>query len=120
MTGPRLIVDLAAWLLPSWARDRYAVEFHAELAELPWVHRWGHALTVLAMAYPLRIAVLRATALGAGFTPTIGCLTGVRHRWARAWTEDGQHYQRCRRGGLDRTPTTAGPADHLSPNAWPR
>ena len=120
MSGPSLVVGLAARMLPSWARDRYASEFHAELTELTSWRRWTHALTVLATAYPLRIAVLRAAAVGQGFAPTFGCLTGVRHRWARAWTEDGQRYQRCRRCGLDRAPTQAGAADHLSPNAWPR
>ena len=121
MTTPsRLLTDFAAHLLPSSARDRYAVEFHAELAELAAWQRGVHAVTVLALALPLRLTIVKARAVAAGYSPTIGCLTGLRHRWVRAWTGDGERYQRCRRCGIDHTPSTAGSADYLSPNAWPR
>jgi hypothetical protein len=120
MKGPRALADLAAVLLPSWSRDRYAAEFHAELAELGPAARWAHASGLLLTAPLLRITVVRAQALAAGFHPTIGCLTGVRHRWRATWNEDGERYQRCRRCGADHTPSRSGPLDFTSPNAFPR
>jgi hypothetical protein len=102
MSGPRLVVDLAAWLLPSWASDRYASEFHAELAELGWWRRWAHALMVVATAYPLRLAVLRSAAVTAGFqAPPLHCLMGFGHAFRFVANEDGERYRRCRRCGID-------------------
>jgi hypothetical protein len=98
----RLLTNLAAWLLPSWSRDRYAAEFHADLAELTWWRRCGYAITVLALALPLRIAVLRAAAVRHGFErPPLHCLLGFGHRFHSVSTDDGSRYRQCRRCGLD-------------------
>jgi hypothetical protein len=93
---------------------------HAQLALDGPAARWAHASGLLLTAPLLRITVVRAQALAAGFHPTIGCLTGVRHRWRATWNEDGERYQRCRRCGADHTPSRSGPLDFTSPNAFPR
>ena len=103
MTSPtRLLTDLAAHLLPSWAQDRYAVEFHADLAALSAWRRCGYALTVLALALPLRLAVLRAAAVSIGFArPPRHCLIGVGHKFRGVSADDGRRYRQCRRCGKD-------------------
>jgi hypothetical protein len=112
--GARLVVDLTVRFLPSWVRDRYASEFHAELAELRYAAQWAHALGLLLTAFPLRLTVLRAQAVAAGYpAPRLLCLLGT-HSWRRAWNGDGETYVRCRRCGLDGPQQPAGPADWIS------
>ena len=98
----RLLTDLAAYLLPSWARDRYTVEFPAACSRLTPGRRWGYALTVLVLALPLRLAVLRAAAVSIGFArPPFHCLIGFAHKFRGVSTDDGQRYRQCLRCGKD-------------------
>lgn len=102
MNGPRTLVAASTVVLPSWSRDRYRAEVDAELAELPWLRRWHHALGFAATVWGLRLAVLRATAEARGYAaPPFTCLWGLHHQWGYAWTDDGHRFRQCCRCGLD-------------------
>jgi len=98
----RWVLAVALRLLPAWARDRYAAEVGAELMDLPRRRRLGHVARFVVVAWPLRIAVLRAAAARRGHPePPRHCLLGLWHRWVVLRTDDGQRYRACARCGLD-------------------
>jgi hypothetical protein len=108
------IVELAARLLPAEQRQRYALEFIAELYGMPRSQQARHSTQVLAHAWALRTALnaaSRTTTQERTMTPTtrrsLPCLLGIHH-WHWANTEDGERYRCCLRCGLDKTESAAG------------
>ena len=121
MTGPRAdkwccrIVELATKVLPPAQRQRYALEFIAELYGMPRSQQVHHSIHVLASAWQLR-ALLAET----GPTPVQGdimtmtttirplrCRLGIHH-WHTMRTQDGDQYDCCTRCGKDRTESFGG------------
>ena len=101
-------VELAARLLPSGQRQRYALEFIAELYDLPRSRQVSHSMQVLASAWRLRAALaeagtipLQEDTMPTTMTRPVLCRLGF-HRFRRAATEDGTRYLRCDRCGKDR------------------
>ena len=108
------VVELAARMLPAEQRQRYALEFIAELYGMPRSQQVRHSTQVLAHAWALRTALSAAsptTTQEATMTPTtrrpLLCLLGI-HRWHWADTEDGDRYQCCLRCGQDKAERVAG------------
>ena len=98
---PSRIVRLATHALPAGAaRDRYRLEFLAELADVPGPHQTRHAARILTHSLALRSAV-RGTQVAPleaiMTTPTkpLLCRTNLHHRWEWANTLDGERYIRC-------------------------
>jgi hypothetical protein len=108
------VVELAARVLPAEQRQRYALEFIAELYGMPRSQQVRHSIQVLAHAWALR-TVLTATS---GARPQEGTMTRTTrrpfrcllriHRWHWLSTEDGERYECCLRCGLDRTERVSG------------
>jgi hypothetical protein len=107
-------VELAVRVLPADHRQRYGLEFIAELYGMPRSQQIQHSVRVLAHAWALRAALADA-----GPAPTHGMPMRVKttrpfrcllrlHRWVWASTEDGDRFQRCIRCGHDRTETVVG------------
>lgn len=102
--GPAL--TLATLLLPGGPiRTRYRRELRAELEALPlderaaYVHGALRAMPALARTVRIPRVLLEE---GAEFEPALKCRLHLGHGWADAYTEDGQHYRRCRHCGMDR------------------
>jgi hypothetical protein len=55
------VVELAARILPAEHRQRYALEFVAELYGMPRRHQVTHSVLVLSHAWALRAAVADAS-----------------------------------------------------------
>lgn len=105
---PAHAVQLAAAILPAAERQRYALEFIAELYGMPPRQQLRHTLGVLASAVALRAALADihpASTQGNIMvtTPTrpVRCRVGL-HRWHTASTADGQRYDACLLCGKDR------------------
>jgi len=104
------IVELAAHALPPQQRQRYALEFIAELYGMPRAQQFQHALSVLVNTWQLRVALTDAgTSLGDQMTATtasrrpLRCRLGI-HDWVLERNpENGQTYLCCVRCGRDRT-----------------
>ena len=102
------VVELAAWVLPTEQRHRYALEFIAELYGMPRSQQIRHSVHVLSQAWALRAALAET-----GLAPTqekimtvetsrsIRCLLSF-HRWRWASTEDGDRYEHCVRCGRNK------------------
>ena len=108
------VVELAARTLPTEQRQRYALEFIAELYGMPRSQQLRHSTQVLAHAWALRTALDAAsptTTHEATMTLTtrrpLPCLLGV-HRWPWADADDRGRYQCCLRCGRDKTESVAG------------
>ena len=103
------VVELAARLLQAEQRQRYAMEFIAELYGMPRSQQVRHSIQVLTHAWGLR-TVLTATSAD---HPQEGSMTLANrrpfrcllriHRWHWVSTEDGERYECCLRCGRDRT-----------------
>ena len=108
------VVELAARVLPTEQRHRYALEFIAELYGMPRSQQIRHSVHVLSQAWALRAALAET-----GPAPTqektvtvetsrsIRCLLSF-HRWRWASTEDGDRYEHCVRCGRDKTEKVGG------------
>ena len=105
---PAHAVEWAAAILPAAQRQRYALEFIAELYGMPSRQQLRHALGVLASAVALRAALAETSP-----DPTQGTImitTPARplrcrvnlHRWHTTSTTDGQRYDACVFCGKDR------------------
>ena len=108
------VVELAARMLPAEQRQRYALEFIAELYGMPRSQQVRHSTQVLAHAWALRTALNAAsptTTQEETMTPTtrrpLLCLLRI-HRWHWADAEDGGRYQCCLRCGQDKSESVAG------------
>jgi hypothetical protein len=115
MTGPTAdrwccrAVQLAARLLPTEQRRRYALEFIAELYGMPRSQQIRHSVHVLLNAWALRAALAETGPTAIQETNMImmtsrpfRCRMKL-HRWGWVSTEDGDRYERCIRCGRDRT-----------------
>jgi len=123
MTTPRAdtwccrIVEVAARLLPPAQRQRYALEFIAELYGMPRSQQARHSIQVLASAWQLRAVLAEAgPTLAQGDimtrTPTVQhrplrCRLGI-HDWQTARTQEGDPYESCTRCGKDRSQIIGG------------
>jgi len=100
---PARLVRLATHTLPAGTvRDRYRLEFLAELAAVPGPHQTRYAAGILTHSLALRSAV-RGTqvapleeAMTAPTKPLL-CRTNLHHHWEWAHTTDGERYIRCAR-----------------------
>jgi hypothetical protein len=102
------MVEAAARLLPAAQRQRYALEFTAELYGLPRSRQRKHSLQVLVSALQLRAALSES-----GTSPLpedimlitakrpLRCRFG-RHRWHWTSTDGHNHLQCCADCGKDR------------------
>ncbi|MBK8460975.1 MAG: hypothetical protein WAS07_00550 [Micropruina sp.] len=103
-------VELAAWTLPAAQRQRYALEYIAELYGMPPRQQVHHAIQVLASAWRLRDALIQTSStlpqedIVTTKTPTrpLLCRVGL-HQWHIVSTPDGQRYECCLRCEKDRT-----------------
>lgn len=99
------VLDVAVWLLPAAQRQRYGMEFVAELYGMPRSRQVRHSFQVLVSAVQLRAALNGAASGEAIVVATkrpIQCVFG-RHRWQTVSTEDGiNHWQCCANCGKDR------------------
>lgn len=111
------VVELAARMLPAEQRQRYALEFIAELYGMPRSQQVRHSTQVLAHVWALRTALSassRTTTQEGTMTPTttpttrrpLLCLLKAHH-WHWANTEDGGRYQCCLRCGEDKAESVA-------------
>jgi hypothetical protein len=107
-------VQLAASMLPAAQRQRYALEFIAELYGMPRSLQVRHSLQVLASAWRLRTALVESGQPHVEEDPImtkpkrpLRCRMG-RHRWHSASAEDGERYECCLRCGWDRTESVGG------------
>jgi hypothetical protein len=99
------IVALAARLLPAEQRQRYAIEFIAELYGMPRARQWRHSLQVLTSALTLR-SVLKTAGPTTDqkeiwmTTPVrrpLACRVGL-HRWEEQENpETKERYEICLR-----------------------
>jgi hypothetical protein len=108
------LVKLATRVLPAEQRQRYALEFIAELYGMPRAQQLRHSTQVLARAWALRTALSAAspntTQEGAMTRTTrrpLPCVLRI-HRWHWADADNGGRYQCCLRCGLDKTESVAG------------
>ena len=108
------IVELAARMLPAEQRQRYALEFIAELYGMTRSQQIRHSTQVLTHAWILRSVLSAAspTTIEDGIMiPTtrrpFPCLLWI-HRWHWVSAEDGGRYQCCLRCGRDRTDSPGG------------
>lgn len=123
MTTPRAdrwccrIVELAARLLPPAQRQRYALEFIAELYGMPRPQQIRHSIQVLASAWQLRAVLAEASptpfqedTMTMSITTTarpLRCRIGFHH-WHTMRTQEGDQYESCTRCGKDRTENYGG------------
>jgi uncharacterized protein (DUF2249 family) len=104
-------VELAARVLPTEYRHRYALEFVAELYGMSRLQQRKHAAQVLSRSWALRAALTEVAPGRQGEAlmndvkkrPLL-CWLNVNHRYRWASTEDGDRYLRCTRCGKDCTP----------------
>lgn len=105
------LVELAAHTLPAQQRQRYAMEFIAELYGMPRARQWRHATEVLVHAWQLRSTLLtsatdtRGDAVFTTLKPRVPlrCRLG-RHDWALERNpESGETYLCCSRCGRDQS-----------------
>ena len=103
------VVELAACVLPTEQRHRYALEFIAELYGMPRSQQIRHSVYVLSQAWAPRAALADASPAPTQEKPMtvktsrpIRCLLSL-HRWVWASTEDGDRFERCVRCGQDKT-----------------
>jgi hypothetical protein len=132
MTGVRAVlalaragVELAARVLPTPGdRQRYRVEFRAELHDLTPGDQLRYAVGVLSRTVALRAALGAspsraeedAMTLATTRVPFWRCRVLRLHRWTWHSTEDGQRYQSCALCGEDRGPASVG---MTSTPPWP-
>ena len=98
------IVELAAHVLPAQQRQRYALEFIAELYGMPRLQQFRHSIQVLAHAWALRTALSAASSTITQETTMITttrrplkCRLGL-HRWdERENPETRERYEICLR-----------------------
>ena len=115
MTAPRpnpwccRAVELAAWVLPAGERQRYALEFIAELYGIPQSQQIHHSAQVLLHAWALRAALvevgvthIQEVTMTTVISRPLRCRLSL-HRWRWATTDDGDRYQCCVLCGRDRT-----------------
>jgi hypothetical protein len=103
-------VELAAAVLPAAQRQRYELEYIAELYGMSPRQQVRHSLQVLASAWRMRAALSHSSSTIAQeddmTNPTrvtpLFCRVG-RHHWHAVSTSDGQRYECCLRCGKDRT-----------------
>lgn len=105
---PARAVQWAAAILPAAQRQRYALEFIAELYGMTPRQQLRHTLGVLASAVALRAALATTSPASTQgnimvTTPTqpLRCRVGL-HRWHTTSTTDGQRYDSCSFCGKDR------------------
>jgi hypothetical protein len=114
---PSHLERLAARALPAGpVRDRYRVEFLAELYGMTPRQQTRHAIGVLTHAWALRMAVTSQGQL-AGRTEVkntdtrpLLCRLNLHHMWRWHSTDDGSRYRRCVRCDKD-DHRTRGPLD---------
>ena len=104
------IVELAARMLPAEHRQRYALEFIAELYGMTRSQQIRHSTQVLAHTWMLRsvLSAANPTTIKDGtMIPTTRrpflCLLWIHH-WHWVIAEDGGRYQCCLRCDRDKTP----------------
>jgi hypothetical protein len=120
MSGPVVdrwccpIVELAARMLPAEQRQRYALEFIAELYGMPRSQQLRHSVQVLTHAWSLRTVLIEAGPPTVQIEPVsiarrrpIRCLVRFHH-WHWASAEDGGRYQTCLLCGRDKTDSASG------------
>jgi hypothetical protein len=108
-------VELAVRVLPAEHRQRYGLEFIAELYGMPKAQQRRHAARVLTSAWALR-AALSGPAPGANGDRTmivkmakpLTCRLNLHHRWRWLSTEDGDRFERCEKCGKDRSEQVGG------------
>lgn len=111
---PARAVQWAAAILPAAQRQRYALEFIAELYGMPPRQQRRHALGVLTSAVALRAALADTNPASTQgdimvntSTRSVRCRVGL-HRWHTASTTDGQRYDACLLCGKDRGERSSG------------
>lgn len=105
------IVELAAHALPAPQRQRYALEFIAELYGMPRARQFRHSLQILTHAWQLRSALIDAgtNSLGDVMTTTtparipLRCRFGLHDWQLERNPENGATYRRCARCDKDNT-----------------
>jgi hypothetical protein len=108
-------VELAVRVLPADHRQRYGLEFIAELYGMPKAQQCRHAARVLTSAWALRTA-LSEPVPGANGDRTmivktakpLTCRLNLHHRWRWLSTEDGDRFERCQKCGKDRSEKVGG------------
>ena len=108
-------VELAVRVLPADHRQRYGLEFIAELYGMPKAQQRRHAARVLTSAWALRTA-LSEPVPGANGDRTmivktakpLACRLNLHHRWRWLSTEDGDRFERCQKCGKDRSEKVGG------------
>lgn len=114
---PTLMVDVAVRTLQREHRDRYRLEFTADLWDLPRRSQFRYATGVLVRSLALRSALTTPTARGIPedamtfiARPPLTCRLHIRHKWHTATTEDGDRYGACLWCGKEQNPPVmAGP-----------
>ena len=96
------IVELAAHTLPPQSRQRYAMEFIAELYDQPRSWQFQHAFSVLIHSWQLRAALAETDTLGDVMT------ANTQPRRSHDWQlernpESGATFKTCARCGKDNT-----------------
>jgi hypothetical protein len=111
-------VELAVRLLPAEHRQRYGLEFIAELYGMPPAQQRRHSARVLTSAWALRTALAEAVPAANGeiavITTThkpLTCRLNLHHRWRWLSTEDGDRYEQCEKCGKDRSEKVGGGPD---------
>ena len=107
-------VELAVRVLPAEHRQRYGLEFIAELYGMPKAQQRRHAARVLTNAWALRTA-LSGPVLGANgqmavttIHKPLTCRLNLHHRWRWLSTEDGDRFEQCQKCGKDRSEKVGG------------
>jgi hypothetical protein len=102
-------------VLPAEHRQRYGLEFIAELYGLPPAQQRRHAARVLTSAWALRTALSAAARATNGGTAVIlktakplTCRLNLHHRWRWMSTQDGDRFERCQKCGKDRSDDVGG------------
>jgi hypothetical protein len=101
-------IELAVRVLPAEHRQRYGLEFVAELYGMPPAQQRRHSARMLTSAWTLRTALSETVPLADGeqtvITKThkpLACRLNLHHRWRSLSTEDGDRYDRCEKCGKD-------------------
>jgi len=103
------IVELAAHTLPPQSRQRYAMEFIAELYDQPRSWQFQHAFSVLIHSWQLRAALAETDTLGDVMTAntqprrSLRCRLGVHDWQLERNPESGATFKTCARCGKDNT-----------------
>ena len=112
------VVELAVRMLPVEHRQRYGLEFVAELYGMPKAQQRRHSARVLTSAWALRTALEAApgtngeTAVITTTRKPLLCRLNLHHRWRWLNTEDGGRFQQCEKCGKDRD--KSGGTSHLT------